>query len=90
MGKKIWNYGYMVKLLFGDDVGFKMIPYVQCEDSRCVVRPLDEEELEQFQNNISRISKIINDRKRLVSEFESMSQQRAEYEYLPVFRMPLP
>lgn len=34
--KKLWHEGYMVQLTFGENVGYKIIPYRQCAEKPCV------------------------------------------------------
>jgi poly-gamma-glutamate synthesis protein (capsule biosynthesis protein) len=63
-----WNYGYAVRLKLGQQVGFEMIPYEQCNERPGVFR-LHETGEKGFYSNIDELNGIIADDEKLEAEF---------------------
>lgn len=62
----IWTEGYMVELLFGHVISFRLIPYRQC-DEEPKVRKMDSN---AFDLRISELNRIINDPRILTNKIE--------------------
>lgn len=53
----MWNYGFCVKLLLGEHIGFEMIPYLQCGATPCV----QQTEYAAFEREVEALNAIIAD-----------------------------
>lgn len=71
---KLWEEGFMVELQFGENIGFKLYPYVQCDEKEPIVRPL--EDSAGFKDVISGLNSIIANDSQLNERFEQLSLQR--------------
>lgn len=64
-----WNKGYAVRLLFADTVFFEIIPLNQCNETPGVFH-LNKNETVDFQQNIEKLNKIIDDDAKLSQAFQ--------------------
>lgn len=64
-----WEEGFMVKLEFSDQIGFKIYPYVQCRDEAAVIFMKN---TAQFDEKIVKLNSIISDEKRLEQYYDDM------------------
>ena len=71
---KLWEEGFMVELQFDKTIGFKLYPYVQCDEKEPVVRLI--EKRGGFEDAISSLNCIIADDSLLNEQFERLSMQR--------------
>ena len=71
----MWNEGYMVKLLLGDDVRFNLIPYIQCNEEP-VVTLMKGERRVAFEKKIEELNNIIVNDTQLSKEFDAFCQKR--------------
>lgn len=55
--ESIWNYGFCVRLLFDNKIGFELIPYIQCAEKACVKK----RDYKEFEKEIYSINEIIAD-----------------------------
>lgn len=72
-----WNEGFMVRLSFGDEITFKLYPYVQC-DERPVVELMGDTAAAQFNEKITQISETIKDDdslKAIIAQFYTNTEQ---------------
>ena len=78
-----WNYGFAVRLLFSDKIGFELIPFKQNNKSPGVFR-LKTDEVTNFEKELNRLNGIIADREKLQQEFDSYCGNVSEnyYSYL--------
>ncbi len=63
-----WNIGYAVSLSLGTDIGFKIIPFKQCDELPAIFHLNEKEEL-QFNLTLERLNEIIADDNRLKIEY---------------------
>jgi len=63
-----WNIGYAVRLSLGTDIGFKIIPFKQCDELPAIFHLNEKEEL-QFNLTLERLNEIIADDNRLKIEY---------------------
>lgn len=75
-----YNYGYMVKLNFSDQISFELYPYEQCYNTPGVYL-LDAEDRIAFDSRISELNDIIADDDRLNAEYDKMADSRKEFIY---------
>ena len=74
-----WNEGYMVKLVFGKEIGLELIPYVQNAE-KVGVRLMNETEKEEFDKKIAELNRIIANPKQLQQHLcEWTNVKRDEY-----------
>jgi|WetSurMetagenome_2_1015567.scaffolds.fasta_scaffold00011_11 hypothetical protein len=78
-----WNYGYMVKFIITDKLGFEIIPYIQSS-----VRPgvflLSGPQKESFFSEVERINSVISDPGLLESKFKELCKSREKFFKLAV------
>ncbi len=68
---ELWERGYMVELEFSDQIGFRLLPYVQCDKTQPVVQMIKEQE--EFNSSIERLNSIIADDFQLKNRFEHVA-----------------
>lgn len=66
-----WNKGYMVKLIFDNDINFEIFPYCQC-DEHPVIRPITGMEKDSFFNELQSLNCIISNQKDLNLKYEQL------------------
>ena len=70
--RSIWNDGYMVKLLFGDDGNkYEIVPYIQCADNPNV-QLMKEEDKTLFFDELASINQELKSEKVLSKQFEQL------------------
>lgn len=75
-----WNEGFLVKLMLNEgNVGFELIPYVQCDESP-EVKLMDERSIVAFNERISELSEPIGKEGALEKMVEQLCEQ-TEQEY---------
>lgn len=76
--RSVWNEGYMVKLLVPDsemeELGYEIIPYVQCLGDSSVIL-LSGEEKKEFIKKVERLSAIIADEEQIKNNYEYYASQ---------------
>ena len=73
--RDFWNEGYLVKLKLADEIGFELIPYVQCAEEPTVDFDVDREE---FFRKIEKLNRIIADDDLLEKAFAEMVWQKED------------
>lgn len=71
----LWNYGYMVRLDIGEDIGFEAIPYSQCLD-RMAVSVLHGAEREKFMEGLASLNRQIADDAELQNQYEKLVSRK--------------
>ncbi len=66
-----WEQGFMVELVFADDIVFKLYPFRQCDINNPIVRLI--KDMSFFDADIQRLNAIIADDKQLKDGFESLA-----------------
>ena len=67
----LWYEGYMAELCIeGKAISFNLHPYIQCKDEP-IVKLMSSEEIQEFQENISKLNGIIDDDALLESTYEN-------------------
>ena len=66
-----WERGYMVELVFADDIGFKLYPYIQCDKNTPSVQLIND--TTRFEENIQYLNDIVKDNEQLTKRFEILS-----------------
>lgn len=77
-----WNEGYMVKLVFGKEIGLQLIPYVQNAE-KVGIRLMNEAEKERFDKKIFELNQTIAAPKQLEQHLAGWAKKRAE-EYMRI------
>lgn len=72
----IWNYGYMVEILFDEDVKYKLFPYKQCGEKATI--ELLEDNI--FKSQLRELNRVIADSKLLKEEVENYYKRCESYE----------
>lgn len=76
--RSVWNEGYMVKLIVSDskieELGYEIIPYVQCLGNSSVSL-LEGEEKDKFIKKLERLTEVIADEEQLKKIYESYVSQ---------------
>mgnify|MGYP000887668262 CR=1 FL=1 len=82
---KLWEEGFILKLIINDRIEFKLIPYLQCGDKPSV-EPLKKSE--EFYNKIKELNIIIEDKDILKENYiKQIEKEEKEYmAYLEPFR----
>lgn len=73
-----YNYGYMVKLLFSDKIGYEIIPYEQCYKKPGVYL-IEGNEKEDFFKDIECLNETIANDKLLNEAFANMAKQKRNF-----------
>lgn len=77
-----WNEGYMVKLVFGKEIGLELIPYVQNAE-KVGIRLMNIEEKTVFKKKIFELNQMIADPKKLEQHLADWVKKREE-EYVRI------
>lgn len=75
----IWNQGYLVSLVFGKEISFEIVPYIQC-NKEALVKLLNSDELKSFNLGLNRLCSIIQNKHELKSNYE-LFLKRTDYKY---------
>lgn len=78
-GNLFWNEGFLVVLQLDEQVGFQIIPYLQCLDTP-QVKFLSKEKLEEFRMKIQELNEAIQDKEQIVRTHDEFLKT-----YVPLF-----
>jgi poly-gamma-glutamate synthesis protein (capsule biosynthesis protein) len=71
----MWNEGYLIRLSFGDELKFEIIPYRQCNDTPKI------EVLEKkiFDESIEKLNSIILNKQQLLSSYDAFIESSSNF-----------
>lgn len=71
-----WNEGYLVKLKLGENIGFELVPYVQCAEEAIIDFNVDKD---CFSSKINELNAIIDDDILLEQAFMKIAKRKAKW-----------
>lgn len=71
---KLWEEGFLVEIRFGEEIGFELYPYIQCDEKESVVRIISNKVA--FKEALSHLSAIIMDEDQLKEHYQKMVSKK--------------